>query len=61
MFGLVGAGRTRLARALFGLEPATEGTLEVLGERRRIDSPGDAIAAGSASSPRAARKASCRA
>jgi ABC-type sugar transport system ATPase subunit len=46
VFGLVGAGRTRLARALFGLEPATEGTLEVLGASRRIDSPGDAIAAG---------------
>jgi ribose transport system ATP-binding protein len=46
VFGLVGAGRTRLARALFGLEPATEGTLEVLGAARRIESPGDAIAAG---------------
>ena len=46
VFGLVGAGRTRLARALFGLEPATEGSLEVLGSPRRIDSPGDAIAAG---------------
>jgi ribose transport system ATP-binding protein len=46
VFGLVGAGRTRLARALFGLEPATEGTVEVFGEERRIRSPADAIAAG---------------
>ncbi|HEY8584621.1 MAG TPA: sugar ABC transporter ATP-binding protein, partial [Capillimicrobium sp.] len=46
VFGLVGAGRTRLARALFGLEPATEGTLEIGGSPRRVASPGDAIAAG---------------
>ena len=31
VFGLVGSGRTRLARTLFGLEPATGGTLEVAG------------------------------
>jgi ABC-type sugar transport system ATPase subunit len=46
VFGLVGAGRTRLARALFGLEPATTGTIEVDGEPVRIASPMDAIAAG---------------
>jgi ribose transport system ATP-binding protein len=46
VFGLVGAGRTRLARTLFGLEPATEGTVEVDGQERRIDSPVEAIAAG---------------
>ena len=46
VFGLVGAGRSRLAKALFGLEPATEGTLEVLGRERRIRSPDQAIAAG---------------
>jgi ABC-type sugar transport system ATPase subunit len=46
VFGLVGAGRTRLARTLFGLEPATEGTLEVDGRKRIIRSPVTAIAAG---------------
>jgi ribose transport system ATP-binding protein len=46
VFGLVGAGRTRLARTLFGLEPATEGTIEVLGRERAIRSPAEAIGAG---------------
>jgi ABC-type sugar transport system ATPase subunit len=46
VFGLVGAGRTRLARMLFGLEPATEGTLEIDGRVRTIRSPVTAIAAG---------------
>jgi ABC-type sugar transport system ATPase subunit len=44
VFGLVGAGRTRLARTLFGLEPATEGTLELHGAQVEIDSPVAAIA-----------------
>jgi ABC-type sugar transport system ATPase subunit len=46
VFGLVGAGRTRLARMLFGLEPATEGTLEIDGRERVIRSPVSAIDAG---------------
>jgi ribose transport system ATP-binding protein len=46
VFGLVGAGRTRLARTLFGLEPATEGTLEIDGRERTIRSPAGAIAVG---------------
>jgi ABC-type sugar transport system ATPase subunit len=46
VFGLVGAGRTRLARTLFGLEPATEGTIEIEGREVGLDSPVDAIAAG---------------
>jgi ABC-type sugar transport system ATPase subunit len=46
VFGLVGAGRTRLARTLFGLEPATEGTLEIDGRERAMDSPVAAIDAG---------------
>jgi ribose transport system ATP-binding protein len=43
---LVGAGRTRLARTLFGLEPATQGRLELFGRPVTISSPADAIAAG---------------
>jgi ABC-type sugar transport system ATPase subunit len=46
VFGLVGAGRTRLARTLFGLEPATEGKLELFGEEHGLRSPADAIRAG---------------
>ena len=46
VFGLVGAGRTRLARTLFGLEPPTEGTVEVDGHPVKLDSPAAAIEAG---------------
>jgi ABC-type sugar transport system ATPase subunit len=46
VFGLMGAGRTRLARTLFGLEPATQGRIEVDGRRVEVDSPATAIAAG---------------
>ncbi len=44
--GLVGSGRTELGKCLFGLTRADEGTIEVLGERRRFSHPADAIAAG---------------
>ncbi|MBL8898357.1 MAG: sugar ABC transporter ATP-binding protein [Planctomycetes bacterium] len=44
--GLVGAGRTELLRALFGVEPALAGEIWVGGEPRRIRSPREAIAAG---------------
>jgi rhamnose transport system ATP-binding protein len=46
VFGLVGAGRTRLARTLFGVEPATEGTIELGGEEVVIGSPAKAIQRG---------------
>jgi ABC-type sugar transport system ATPase subunit len=46
VFGLVGAGRSRLARTLFGIEPATTGELELFGRPARIRSPEAAIAAG---------------
>lgn len=44
--GLVGAGRTELARTLFGLTPAEEGEILIRGEAVTIDSPSRAIAHG---------------
>ena len=44
--GLVGAGRTEIAQALFGLYPPDEGTLVLDGEEITIASPSDAVAAG---------------
>jgi ribose transport system ATP-binding protein len=44
--GLVGAGRTRLARALFGAEPAEGGRVLLEGEPLVLGSPADAVAAG---------------
>ena len=44
--GLVGAGRTELARTLFGITPATSGTIEVEGRQVAVRSPADARAAG---------------
>jgi len=41
--GLVGAGRTELARAIFGADPITSGTIEVEGRPVQIKSPRDAI------------------
>ena len=44
--GLLGSGRTEIAEALFGVRPATTGTIEIAGKPIRIRSIGDAIAAG---------------
>src|SRR5215210_2684303 len=44
--GLAGAGRTEVARALFGVEPFTAGTVELNGKPVRIRSPRQAIRAG---------------
>ena len=44
--GLQGAGRTELARALFGVDPFETGELHVAGERVDIRSPRQAIAVG---------------
>lgn len=44
--GLMGAGRTALARGLFGLPPADGGTISIAGSGVRLVSAGDAIRAG---------------
>ncbi len=49
--GLVGAGRTDVARAIFGVAPATSGTVEVNGTEVAIHSPTDAIDLGLAFVP----------
>ncbi|HJR81700.1 MAG TPA: sugar ABC transporter ATP-binding protein [Anaerolineales bacterium] len=51
MAGLVGAGRTNVARAIFGVEPATRGRIEINGREVRITSPQQAIALGLAYVP----------
>ena len=44
--GLLGAGRTELARAIFGLDKLEGGTVSIRGEAKRIGSPRAAINAG---------------
>jgi ABC-type sugar transport system ATPase subunit len=44
--GLVGAGRTELARLVFGADPMTSGEIIIDGRPARIRNPRDAIAAG---------------
>jgi ABC-type sugar transport system ATPase subunit len=44
--GLIGAGRTELARAVFGADPIHAGTLWLDGKQRHIKSPAVAIQAG---------------
>ena len=44
--GLMGAGRTEIAEALFGLRPAHTGEIRLHGRPVRITSPRDALAAG---------------
>ena len=49
--GLVGSGRTEVARAIFGLDPAEEGEIRVRGEAVRIHSARQGVAAGIALVP----------
>ncbi len=44
--GLVGSGKTELARALFGIDPAEQGHFLLAGRPVRIDSPRTAVAQG---------------
>jgi ribose transport system ATP-binding protein len=44
--GLVGAGRTRLARAIVGADPVGERRIVVRGAAEQIESPADAVRAG---------------
>jgi ribose transport system ATP-binding protein len=44
--GLVGSGRTEMARGIFGADPITAGTLTVMGKQIRIRSPYQALAHG---------------
>lgn len=44
--GLVGAGRSELAQAIFGVDPADSGEILVKGERLSIKNPADAILGG---------------
>jgi ribose transport system ATP-binding protein len=51
MAGLIGAGRTELCRALFGIDPIDAGEVQVGGKTIRIRSPRDAVRAGIALVP----------
>lgn len=44
--GLMGAGRTEVARALIGADPKTDGTITLHGKQVKISSPKDAVEAG---------------
>ncbi|HET7717202.1 MAG TPA: sugar ABC transporter ATP-binding protein [Bauldia sp.] len=46
MFGLVGSGRTEVAKAIFGAEPANRGEIKVDGRAVAISTPEQAIASG---------------
>ncbi|HIC88564.1 MAG TPA: sugar ABC transporter ATP-binding protein, partial [Anaerolineae bacterium] len=49
--GLVGAGRTNVARAIFGVEPASQGKVWLDGQEVHIHNPQDALALGIAYVP----------
>ncbi len=56
MAGLVGAGRTELARVLFGITPADSGEIRLMGRKVSIASPREAIAQGIAYVPEDRRR-----
>jgi rhamnose transport system ATP-binding protein len=54
--GLVGAGRTELARAIFGIDPADEGEILLRGKPVKIDNPAQGIRHGIAYVPEDRRR-----
>jgi rhamnose transport system ATP-binding protein len=54
--GLVGAGRTEIARVLFGLTPADDGRIRIDGQEVEIGSPADAMRHGIAYVPEDRRR-----
>jgi ABC-type sugar transport system ATPase subunit len=46
MFGLVGSGRTEVAKAIFGAHPADTGSIRLVGASGGINRPGDAVRQG---------------
>jgi rhamnose transport system ATP-binding protein len=54
--GLVGAGRTELARTIFGLTPADQGTILLRGASVIVDSPSKAVSLGIGYLPEDRRK-----
>jgi rhamnose transport system ATP-binding protein len=54
--GLVGAGRTELARTIFGITPADAGDIFLRGEKIEIQSPQEAVARGIAYVPEDRRR-----
>lgn len=49
--GLLGSGRTELARLIFGLDRADSGSIHINGTRAKLDNPADAVAHGLALCP----------
>lgn len=54
--GLVGAGRTELARVLFGITPADAGEIQLAGKSVRLSSPQEAVSSGIAYVPEDRRR-----
>ena len=46
VYGLLGSGRTELARAIFGADPITEGSAHINGSNRPLSTPRRAVRAG---------------
>ena len=51
IYGLIGSGRTRLVKAIFGLSKADRGQIKIQGQLVEVRSPADAIASGVALVP----------